>query len=107
MPIEATLDLHGMTQSAAHIRLEEFILRAYHMDKRCVLVITGKGSRQGHDGYILSERSEKGVLRSRLPDWLGQAPLSGIVLKCVAAHPKHGGGGAFYIYLKRRENDCL
>lgn len=102
MPIEATLDLHGMTQSVAHQRLEQFIMSAHLSGKRCVLVITGKGSRQSHEGYILSERSEKGVLKSRLPDWLNQAPLSDIVLKYVHAHQKHGGGGAFYVYLRNK-----
>lgn len=103
MPIEATLDLHGMTQSQAHTRLEQFIVQSYGAGKRCVLVITGKGSRQSGDNYILSERSEKGVLKARLPQWLRQAPLDHIVLKTVTAHQKHGGGGAFYVYLRNKD----
>lgn len=105
MPIEATLDLHGMTQSQAHICLEQFILQSYKAGKRCVLVITGKGSRQSENNYILSERSEKGVLKARLPEWLRQAPLDNIVLKSVTAHQKHGGGGAFYVYLRNKGKD--
>ncbi|PCI01881.1 MAG: smr domain-containing protein [Alphaproteobacteria bacterium] len=100
MPIEATLDLHGMTQAQAHNTLERFLVGAHQSGKRCVLVITGKGSGKIHDDHIVSERREKGVLRSRLPDWLAMSPLNAIVLKHVSATQKHGGGGAFYIYLK-------
>jgi len=104
MPIEATLDLHGMTQNQAYTCLKQFVLRSYNEGKRCILVITGKGSRQSGDNYIVSERSEKGVLRARLPEWLKQEPLDDIVLKSVMAHKKHGGGG-FYVYLKNRNKN--
>jgi DNA-nicking Smr family endonuclease len=100
MPIEATLDLHGMTQREAHERLDHFIMRSFSDGKRCVLVITGKGSRDVTDGHFISERREKGVLKSRLPEWLAMSPLHNIVLKHIPAHQKHGGSGAFYIYLK-------
>lgn len=100
LPIEATLDLHGMTQTQAHQALDGFVMRSYQSGKRCILVITGKGSRDQDDDGFLSERRERGVLRSRLPDWLAMAPFNDIVLKHVSAHRKHGGDGAFYIYLK-------
>lgn len=101
MPIEAVLDLHGMTQEQAHMALDRFILGSYQAGKRCVLVITGKGSRDAAEaGYVVSERREKGVLKARLPDWLAMMPLRDIVLKHVSAAKTHGGDGAFYIYLK-------
>ena len=104
MPIEAVLDLHGMTQEQAHMALDRFVMASYQAGKRCVLVITGKGSRDAHDdGYVVSERREKGVLRARLPDWLAMKPLSEIVLKHVPAARGHGGDGAFYIYLKNNK----
>jgi DNA-nicking Smr family endonuclease len=40
---EARIDLHGMTQAAAHPALSGFIMRARAEGKRLVLVITGKG----------------------------------------------------------------
>lgn len=92
LPIEGTLDLHGMTQAEAHERLDGFIKRAYARKKRCLLVITGKG------------RSGEGVLRQRLPQWLALPPLREIVLKIQPAAPEHGGTGACYIYLKRQRD---
>lgn len=40
---EARLDLHGMTSDEAHRTLTEFILTAAALDRRLVLIITGKG----------------------------------------------------------------
>lgn len=91
MPVEAILDLHGMTQDQAHSALKGFVSRAFEQQKRCVLVITGKGLRSDGDG----------VLKTRLPLWLSLEPLCNMVLQSTPAHKKHGGGGAFYLYLKR------
>ena len=43
LPIDATIDLHGMRQSEAHAALNRFILARHHRGDRTVLVITGKG----------------------------------------------------------------
>ena len=42
-----------------------------------------------------------GVLRHQVPLWLRQMPLAPSVLQITEAHLKHGGAGAFYIYLRR------
>lgn len=99
MPIDARIDLHGNTQDEAHRRLNDFILRAQSQDKRCVLVITGKGSSRGSDGEMMT-----GVLRQKLPLWLSMAPLRGLVLKCYPAVQRDGGTGAWYLYLKRNRD---
>ncbi len=96
---EARIDLHGMTQAQALPALTGFILRAAADGKRLVLVITGKG-RDRDDGGPIPERS--GVLRHNLPHWLNSGPMSGLVLDVVESHQRHGGGGAFYVYLRRR-----
>ncbi|WP_455373905.1 Smr/MutS family protein [Limibacillus halophilus] len=92
MPIEAVLDLHGHRQHEAHESLNRFLASAQAADKRCILVITGKG-RIGE---------ESGVLRKRLGDWLNESGNRGRVLAFAQAQPKHGGAGAFYVLLKRR-----
>lgn len=86
MAIEGRLDLHGLSQEQAHLALTPFILSSQALQKRCVLIITGKG---------------KGILRDQLPIWLNQAPLTNLVLKATNAQPKDGGSGAFYVYLRR------
>ncbi len=95
---EARLDLHGMTVDAAHTALVSFLMRAKADGKRLVLVITGKG-KPGPDNGPIPRRT--GVLRQQLPHWLDVPPLRQIVLQSHTAHLKHGGSGAFYIYLRR------
>jgi DNA-nicking Smr family endonuclease len=95
---EGKLDLHGMTMAEAHPRLLSFILRAQADGKRLVLVITGKGRQSPDDGPI---PVRKGILRHQVPHWLSLPPLAQAVLQVAEAHLKHGGGGAFYVYLRR------
>ncbi len=99
LPIEGRLDLHGMVQSAAHSALTFFIQQAWASDKRCVLVITGKGGRSSRAAF---SDTETGVLRRSVPRWLNEAALRDKVLKFSYAQPKDGGEGALYILLRRR-----
>lgn len=96
---EARIDLHGMTLAEAHPALIGFVLRAQSAGNRLVLVITGKGKRRDDDGPI---PQRLGALRHQVPHWLHAPPLSGIVQQIVQAHVRHGGGGAYYVYLRRR-----
>lgn len=102
MQIDSRLDLHGMTQDRAHSSLNNFVTQAFQRQQRCVLVITGKGSKKDPDDIYSSHRGDIGILKSRLPQWVLQDPLRDIVLRTEQAQPKHGGGGAFYLYLKRQ-----
>ena len=96
---EARIDLHGMTLAEAHPELVRFILNAQTAGLRLVLVITGKG-KAGPDHGPIPQRM--GVLRHQVPLWLGQPPLGLAILQVTEAHLKHGGGGAYYVYLRRR-----
>lgn len=97
---EARLDLHGMTLAQAHPTLTRFILDAHDRNKRLVLVITGKG-KDRDDGSPIPIR--RGVLRHQVPGWLHAPPLGALVLDIREAHLRHGGHGAYYVYLKRRQ----
>ena len=91
-PIEARLDLHGRTQAEAHRELTDFVEASYQSDRRCVLVITGRGL--GPNG--------SGVLKNAVPRWLSEAGLRRRILAVAAAQPRHGGAGALYLLLRRR-----
>jgi DNA-nicking Smr family endonuclease len=96
---EARIDLHGMTLAEAHPELIRFILNAQSAGLRLVLVITGKGKR-GMDVGPIPQRM--GALRHQVPQWLRLQPLGPAVLQVTEAHLKHGGAGAYYVYLRRR-----
>ena len=96
---DARLDLHGMTAERAHRACLRFLSDALGRGARVVLVITGKGGKGGSDDIM---RSPRGILRESLPKWLRSSPLGHSIVGIYEASPKHGGAGAFYIYLKRR-----
>jgi DNA-nicking Smr family endonuclease len=91
LPIQSSLDLHGLTQAEAHAAVEGFIARAADRGLRTVLIVTGKGRRDGG-----------GILKTALPRWLNEASLRGHVLALAEARPEHGGAGALYVLLRRR-----
>ncbi|TBW35791.1 hypothetical protein EYW49_15460 [Siculibacillus lacustris] len=94
--IDARLDLHGMTQEAAHSALRHFLVRARGAGARIVLVITGKG--RGGPGESPWDR---GVLRRAVPHWLADSDVRDLVIGFEEAHLAHGGAGAIYVRLRR------
>jgi DNA-nicking Smr family endonuclease len=95
---DARIDLHGMTLAQAHPTLVQFVLSGVARGSRLLLVITGKG-RERDDGGPMPAR--QGVLRHQVPQWLALPPLAGLVLQIVPAHVRHGGHGAYYVYLRK------
>ncbi len=103
-PIDAVLDLHGHTQLSARTTLLAFLTTAQRHGHRCVLVITGKGGPASNDHDANEHHGYRGhglgVLRARMSDWLKEAVFRALITRASPAHPKHGGSGAFYIFLK-------
>jgi DNA-nicking Smr family endonuclease len=93
LAIEGKVDLHGLTQSEAHALLLSFLHRAYADGRRHVLVVTGKGASLGSDG----------VLRRAVPGWLATPPFRALVGAHEPAAARHGGSGALYVRLRRRD----
>ncbi|MGI4877744.1 MAG: Smr/MutS family protein [Janthinobacterium lividum] len=106
---DLTVDLHGYTRDRAHALLERCIADAALSGARVLLVITGKGQRGdagdggggGGGGYGGGERP-RGVIRASLRDWLQGPQLRPFIAALRPAHPRHGGGGAWYVILRRR-----
>lgn len=94
---DASLDLHGMRRHEAFAALREFLARAQIEGARLVLVVTGKGMR------TTSRDETSGVLRKSLPIWLRGPEYRTIVLGFEEASRPHGGAGALYVRLRRRD----
>ena len=102
MRIEGRLDLHGYTQADAHRAVDAFITDSRRMGRRCVLIITGKGSpRERADLSIMPDR-DIGVLRRNVPRWLAASPIREMSLHIEPARSQHGGDGAYYVLLRRK-----
>ena len=85
---DRVIDLHGHTVVDAHATLSSAILA--NDGTRVILVVTGKGR---------PDRPAR--IRAELMHWLERPDLRPHVASLRAAHPRHGGGGAFYIILRR------
>ena len=96
---EGTLDLHGLTLASAERAVTRFVEQAVSQDCRVVLVVTGKGIRQQDGGRIV-----EGRIRAEFVGWLNRADNRARVRAVRAAHPRHGGTGAFYLLLRRRSS---
>ncbi len=91
-PIQGTLDLHGYVAHQAQKEVSKFIRKARSDAKRCVLIITGKGT---------SSPSGSAVLKPALPQWLSEPPIRSHVLAWSSATPEDGGSGALYVLLRK------
>jgi DNA-nicking Smr family endonuclease len=96
--VDAVLDLHGMHQHTAFGALRHFLSTAQRDGAKLVLVITGKGERLSADPL-----EQGGVLRRSVPHWLSAPELRSIVIGFEEATRPHGGSGALYVRIRRRE----
>lgn len=102
LEIDGRIDLHGLTQDMALRTLRNFLAMAYRDGYRTVLVITGKGLKaRERESEPWEKQEEPGVLKRKLPEWLGNAEFRQWVSGYAIAHLRHGGGGAFYVTMRR------
>jgi len=103
---EARLDLHGSGLEDSRFALLQFLASRRAQGIRMVLVITGKGASpfarhtlHGQSHFHSPER--EGKLRREVPRWLEEAQFRIHVVGFQPAHPRHGGGGAYYVRLRK------
>ena len=91
LPVDARLDLHGLSAAQAQDKLAEFLRTMRSRNERCVLVIHGKGERT----------PGAGVLRGEIAAWLSQGKAREHVAAFATATGEDGGEGAVYVALRR------
>ena len=100
---DRTLDLHGHTLLSAHKALDLGLDRAIADGVRVLLLITGKAPRK--EDRDLDGRPKRGLIRESVGDWLVSSRHASRIAAVRNAHPKHGGGGALYIILRRERGE--
>jgi DNA-nicking Smr family endonuclease len=91
-PIEATLDLHGLSKLEAYERVQHFIIESKRRGRRHVTIITGKG-----------RGGEVGILRANLPHWLNEPALRPLISAVAEARAEKGGAGVMHVLVKHHE----
>lgn len=92
LPVEAQLDLHGLTRVKALAKLERFVSAARAAGRRGLLVIHGRGLHSGDEGPALARTVREA---------LTEGAAAGVVLACTSAPPDKGGAGATLVYLRQ------
>ena len=90
-PIEATLDLHGLTVEQARQAVYEFMADCSRYDVRSALITHGKGHRN---------KDQVPLIKSCLVRWL---PMFSTLMAYHSAQKWHGGAGAVYVLLRKSE----
>ena len=96
-----TIDLHGCTLEQANKYIEDFIIKSYEEKINKLIVITGKGlhSQNKMNPYASKDLS---ILKYSVPEFISNNKnLMKIIYEMKDAKIEDGGGGAFYIFLKK------
>ena len=98
-----TIDLHGYTLEQANKSIEDFVIKSYEEKINKLIVVTGKGlhSQNEKNPYVSRNLS---ILKYSIPEFIeSNTNLMKKIIEIKDAEIADGGGGAFYIYLKRKK----
>jgi DNA-nicking Smr family endonuclease len=98
-----SIDLHGYTLEQANKSIENFIIKSYQEKINKLIVVTGKGihSQNEKDPYVSKDLS---ILKYSVPEFISNNKnLMKIIYEMKDAKIEDGGGGAFYIFLKKNK----
>ena len=99
-----SIDLHGYTLEQANKSVESFIIESYQKKINKLIVVTGKGihSQNEKDPYVSKDLS---ILKYSVPEFISNNKnLMKIIYEMKDAKTEDGGGGAFYIFLKKNKS---
>ena len=99
-----SIDLHGYTLDDANKTIENFINKAFSENINKLIIVTGKGlhSKNEKDPYI---SKDLGILKYSVPEFItNNASLMNMINEITDAKIEDGGGGAFYIFLKKNKS---
>ena len=99
-----SIDLHGYTLDEANKTIENFINKAFSENINKLIIVTGKGlhSENEKDPYV---SKDFGILKYSVPEFItNNASLMNMINEITDAKIEDGGGGAFYIYLKKNKS---
>ena len=90
LPVDATIDLHGMRVDEAKEAVGAFVRDRRAKGDRVVVIVHGRG---------LNSPARQPVLRGEVAAWLSDGPTAKHVSAFLTAPPEHGGEGAMSVLL--------
>ena len=99
-----SIDLHGYTLEEANRTIEKFINKCFAEQVNKLIVVTGKGihSNNEKNPYVSKDLS---ILKYSIPEFISNnTNLMSMINEMSDAKIEDGGGGAFYIFLKKKKS---
>ena len=98
-----SIDLHGYSLDEANKTMEKLIRESFYEGIHKLIVVTGKGlhSENEKDPYV---SKDFGILKYSVPEFIiNNSNLKSMINEIRDAKVEDGGGGAFYIFLKKNK----
>ena len=102
--LEKTIDLHGYGLVEAHEKFISEVKKNYKKNKRCLLIITGKGvHKKIQNEQDANPKLFYGKIKNSIINWINEDDLKKYILTYQDAGFEHGGDGALFVYLRKKK----
>ena len=103
IPIDKKVDFHGLSLNESKEIFIKTINECFFKGQRCILFVTGKG--MINKNYDDNEKKLfYGKIRNDFTNWVNIEGVKRKILNMQKADIKHGGDGAFFIYLRKNKH---
>ncbi len=102
--IDRRIDLHGYGLAEAREKFINEVKKNYNKNKRCLLIITGKGvHKRIENEQGTSPKLFYGKIKNSIINWISEDNLKKYILTYQDAGFEHGGDGALFVYLRKKK----
>ena len=102
--IDRRIDLHGYGLVEAHEKFISEVKKNYNKNKRCLLIITGKGvHKKNQNEQDTNPKLFYGKIKNSIINWINEDNLKKYILTYQDAGFEHGGDGALFVYLRKKK----
>ena len=102
--IDRRIDLHGYGLVEAREKFISEVKKNYNKNKRCLLIITGKGvHKKIENDQDTSPKLFYGKIKNSIVNWINEDNLKKYILTYQDAGFEHGGDGALFVYLRKKK----
>ena len=102
--INKKIDFHGYSLEEAKELFLSTIINCFIKNYRCILFITGKGLNKKTTNTFQDNKLYYGKIRNEFLNWVSIKEVQSKILNVQQANSKHGGDGAFFVYLRKNKN---
>ena len=102
--IDRRIDLHGYGLVEAQEKFKNEVKKNYNKNKRCLLIITGKGVHEKNKNEQNTHpKLFYGKIKNSIISWINENDLKKYILTYQDAGFEHGGDGALFVYLRKKK----